>query len=220
MTVLTQAARPGEAIMSEGQRSFSRDNVTIAAEQTVLANALLGKKAVSAGVVVTTATEGTGNGAITMADPPISSKAKDGVYTAVCVTAASDAGTFRVEDPDGKHIGNATVGVAFDKEIKFTIADGSTDHALGKTFRITVALDAVDFVHVPFNHDGTDGSETPVAYSIYPVVTGVGETKKTAAIVRQAELNGNCIAWPTDIDAAEKADAIQALAAQGIIVRY
>lgn len=220
MTVLTQAARPGEAIMSEGDFHYSRDNVTIAAEQTVPANALLGKVAVAAGLAVTQSFAGTGNGVLTLADPPVSSKVKDGVYTATCTTAAADAGTFRVEDPDGVFVGNATVGVAFDKAIKFTIADGSTDFTVGATFSITVAKSSTAEQYVLFDQDGTDGSEIPVAYSIYPATTGVGETAKTAAITRDAQLNGNCIAWPSDIETAEKQNAIQALAEVGIIVRY
>jgi hypothetical protein len=56
--------------------------------------------------------------------------------------------------------------------------------------------------------------------SIYPVVTGAGQTKKASAISRLATLNGNNIAWPDEITDAQKADAIQALAARNIIVRW
>jgi len=217
--VLTEGRRPGEAIMSEANFHRSRNNVVVAPEQTIEANALLAKKAVAAGVVVTQSFAGTGNGILTLANPAVSSKVKDGVYTAVCVTAASDGGTFRVEDPNGKFIGNATVGQAFDKEVKFTIADGSVDFAAGAIFSLTVEADAVDFQHVGFDPTASDGSEVPVAYSIYPVETGDDETKKTAVIDRDAELNGHCIAWPEGITPAQMADAEQALLAIGIKVR-
>lgn len=218
-TVLTEGRRPGEAIMSEANFHRSRSNVVVAAEQTIEANGLLAKKAVAADVVVSQSYAGTGNGVLTLADPAVSSKVKDGAYTAVCVTAAANGGTFRVEDPSGKLVGNATVGQAFDKEIKFTIADGATDFVVGDTFTITVAADAEDYQHVAYDPAGTDGSEVPVAYSIYAVETGAGETKQTAVIDNDAELNGHCIAWPEGITAAQKADAEQALRAAGIKVR-
>lgn len=220
MTVLNENARPGEAIMSEGMRSISRENVTIAESQTIPANGLIAKMAVTAAVDITQAFTGTGNGVLTLASPAYNARIKDGVYKAVCTAVAANGGKFEVSDPAGVVIGIATVGSAFNKEIKFTIADGATDFVAGDTFDLTVAANVEDYSWVAFNHDGTDGSEIPAAYSIYAVTTGSGETKETAAIIRLAELNGNCIAWPTDIDAAEKANAIQALATNNIIVRY
>jgi len=220
MVVLTEKARAGEAIMSEGLGNISRDNVTVAVSQTIAANGLLAKLAVAASVSVTQSFAGTGNGVLTVASPAVSSKVKDGVYTVVCIEPASAAGTFEVRDPSGKNIGAATVGVAFNKEIKFTIADGATDFIAGDTFSIIVAADAGDYQYVAYDPAGTDGSETPVGYSPYPVTTSASATAKTAALTRMCELNGNCIAWPGTITDAQKADAIQALAANNIIVRY
>lgn len=220
MTTLTEGRRPGEAILSEANRSRSRANAVVAESQTILPNALLARVAVAAGVQVAQAFSGTGNGVLTFASPAVNSRVKDGAYKVTCVTAAVNGGVFRVEDPDGKSLGNATVGAAFNKEIKFTIADGATDFVVGDEFTLTVSADAEDYQHVAYDPDGTDGSETPVAYSIYAVKTGVGETAKTAVIDREAELNGNCIAWPDGITAAQKADAIQALDSIGIRVRY
>jgi hypothetical protein len=204
MATLNEGRHPGEFIMSEAKGQRSREAVTIAASQTIEPNQVLAKKAVAAATSVATAFAGTGNGALTMATPAVSSKVKDGAYTAVCVTAAANGGTFRVEDPSGKFVGNATVGVAFDKEIKFTIADGATDFVVGDTFTITVAADAEDYQWVAFDQDGTDGSEIPAGIAIYGATTGVSETKKIAAIVRDAEANGNSVVWPSDIEAAEK----------------
>lgn len=220
MVVLTEKARAGEAIMSEGLGNISRDNVTVAVSQIIAANGLLAKLAVAASVSVTQSFAGTGNGVLTIADPAVSSKVKDGVYTVLCIEPASDAGTFEVRDPAGKVIGTATVGVAFNKEIKFTIADGATNFVAGDTFSIAVAADAGDYQFVAYAPAGTDGSEVPVAYSPYPVTTASDATVKTAALTRMCELNGNCIAWPSGITDAQKADAIQALAANNIIVRY
>lgn len=220
MAPLTENARPGEAIMSEGMRSISRENVTIAAEQEIAANSLLGKKAVVADVVATASADAgntASSGTIAMDATPVTTKVKDGRYVGV----ASAATKVDWTDPDGQQIGVSTHGTLFAKGgIRFTITAGGTPNVVGDTFYVDVAADHADFHYVAFDQDGTDGSEIPVAYSIYAVETGVGETKEAAAIVRMAELNGNCIAWPSDIDAAEKANAIQALAASNIIVRF
>lgn len=220
MPVLTEKARAGEAIMSEGLGNISRDNVIVAASQSIAANALVAKVAVAASVSVTQTFVGAGNGVLTIADPAVSSRVKDGVYTAVCIEPASNAGTFEVRDPAGKVIGTATVGVAFNKEVKFTIADGSTDFVAGDTFSLTVAADAGDYQFVDYDPVGTDGSEIPAAYSPYEVTTASDATKAAVVLSRMCELNGNCIAWPSGITDAQKADAIQALAANNIIVRY
>ena len=89
----------------------------------------------------------------------------------------------------------------------------------GDEFYVDVAADGVDFQHVAFNPAGADGSEVPVAYSIYGTTTPADRTASLAAITRSAQLNGNCIAWPTGITTAQRANAEQALAKAGIIVR-
>lgn len=83
---------------------------------------------------------GTGNGALTM-DPttPTLAGAQAGVYKVVCIEGATDSGTFAVEDPNGVVLGSYVVGAAaFATQIKFTIADGSTDFTAGSYFPITV----------------------------------------------------------------------------------
>lgn len=61
-----------------------------------------------------------------------------GVYKAICIEPATDAGTFEVFGPDGVSIGTATVAVEFSNILTFTIADGATDFVAGDTFDITV----------------------------------------------------------------------------------
>lgn len=220
MTVFTEGRHPGEALLSEGPGSISRAALTIAAEQVIGANMLLAKLAVAAGVDVSQAFEGTGNGVLTVADPAVNSKVQDGDYTITCFEAASDAGKFRVEDPQGRHVGDATVGVAFNKEIKFTIADGATDFVVGDRFILSVAANSDDFQYVAFDPTGADGSEIPSAMALYPVETGAGETAQIAGIVRMATINGNTLAWPEGITAAQKSNAIQALESRNIILRF
>lgn len=85
----------------------------------------------------------TGNGALTMdATAPIGRGVKPGIYVVRCIVAATNGGTFRIEDPDGTVLGDVAVGATFDDDLKFVIADGSTDFIVGDGFDITVAAPA------------------------------------------------------------------------------
>ena len=46
MTVFTEGRHAAEFVLSEGQRLFSRDNIKIAALQTIKPGSVLGKRAV------------------------------------------------------------------------------------------------------------------------------------------------------------------------------
>lgn len=221
MTVLTEGRHAAEFVMSEAQGMRSRGTVTIAESQTITPGTLLARTAVAANVTATAAADAgnTGDGAITMGDPAVAATVRDGVYTAVCIEEGSDVGTFRVEGPDGAVIGTAVVDVEFDGEVVFTIADGSTDFAAGDIFRITVAANADAYQYVAHDMDATDGTEVPVAIALYSATTEAAETADIAAIVRDAEVNSEVLEWDTSITAAAKANAKQALAARGIIVR-
>jgi predicted nucleic acid-binding Zn-ribbon protein len=92
---------------------------------------------------VAEAVEGnTGNGVMTLdATTPLLAGAQSGVYTATATAAATDSGTFRVTDPNGSVLGDVAVGATFANQIKFVIADGSTDFIVGDKFTVTVAID-------------------------------------------------------------------------------
>lgn len=97
---------------------------------------------------------GTGNGVMTLdATTPVLAGAKNGSYVVTCVTAATNGGTFRVEDPDGYVLGDVAVGATFADDIKFVIADGSTDFIVGDKFTIAVTTGAG---RIPL--DGTNGN--------------------------------------------------------------
>lgn len=98
------------------------------------------------GAPTATASTIAGKGVLTMdATTPLLTGYQLGVYKAMCIAAASSAGTFAVYDPGGVLLGTHTVGgAAFANEIKFTIADGDTDFAVGDTFTITVAQAVAD----------------------------------------------------------------------------
>ena len=90
--------------------------------------------------------DNTGDGAMTLDATPYGTGIVPGDYRVECVTAAADGGTFNVIDPLGSVIGQASVGVAYAGPIKFTIADGATDFAVGDGFTVTAAITGGDGV--------------------------------------------------------------------------
>jgi len=98
----------------------------------------LGKITIGAASVASSGN--TGDGTLTMdVTTPILAGAKPGVYLVTCIAAASGGGTFRVQDPDGLVLGDIAVGSTFANQIKFAIADGDTDFAVGDHFHVTLA---------------------------------------------------------------------------------
>lgn len=64
-----------------------------------------------------------------------------------------------------------------------------------------------------------DGSEDAVAVILYPVTTGVGETKRAAVYLRDCELRESDLTWAEGITSEQKTAAIGKLAETGIIMR-
>jgi len=214
MPELTEGMHAGEFIASEANGSRSRKVVTIDTGDLV-AGQVLGQitKGAAAGAAVA---GNTGDGTITEA-PTVAAGAKPGVYNLSCIEPAADAGEFIVEDPDGINIGVAVVGTEFAAGgLTFTIADGATDFAAGDAFTITVAAGSGKYV--AYNQDGTDGSEVAAAI-LYDNTDASTADQEAVAIVRDAEVNGNDLTWPSDIEDAEKNAAIAQLAELGVIVR-
>lgn len=106
--------------------------------------------------------------------------AKLGTYTLTCTTATDTgiAAVFKVVDPDGIRLDDATAGVAYVGPINFTITEG-TGFALGDEFSIPVVAGSGQYKIVnSANADGsqdadciladdidtTDGNVTAVAY--------------------------------------------------------
>lgn len=216
--VFNEPRHAGEFILSEASGQRSREGVTIGANQNIEPGTILALLAQDGGVTtdVVAGSGNTGDGTLAMASPAVSSKVKNGSYTAT----ATSATVFAVESPTGASLGNATVGTAFNKEIKFTITAGTAAFVAGDTFEIMVGVETPgDYHAVAYDPDGQDGSEKAAAIAIYPAVTGAGETVKIAAMFRDAEVNGKCLAWPEGVTAEQQAAAVADLEAVGIIVR-
>jgi len=219
MTTYTEGRHAGEFIHSEAEMGRSRDNLTIAASQTIKPGMVLGAKVtVADATAVASADAGNtaSSGTIAMETPALTSGAKNGRYVGT-VTAATKVDWH---DPDGVHIGTSTHGSAFTKGgISIKITAGGSANAVGDLFYVDVGVEPGDIQYVAYNQDGTDGSQVAKAIAIDGVVTGVSATAKVGGITRAAQVKGVILEWPADITAAEKALGVSQLAAQGIIVR-
>ncbi len=121
------------------ESGFCRESVIAneAALKEYVVGTALGRVITGGAASAAAATGNTGNG--TMGSITVTAPAKVGMYRLVITAVASNAGTFMVVDPDGIPVGTGTVAVAFSKGgLAFTLADGSTDFALGDAFNISV----------------------------------------------------------------------------------
>lgn len=119
--------------------------ITLLSGQNCVRGTVLGK--VALGGASETHAGNTGNGVMTLdVTTPVLVNARVGVYTVKCTAAASNSGTFRVIDPLGRVLGDVAVGATFADQIKFVIADGSSDFIVGDTFLVTVAAGSGKYV--------------------------------------------------------------------------
>lgn len=215
MTTLTERPHTGSFILNEARGHFNREKVTIVSGEGVLkAGTVLGH---SAGAV-TQSYAGTGNGVLTPdATTPILAGAQIGTYRIVAIEPGSNVGTFAVFDPNGVHIGNHVVaGAAFATQIKFAIADGSTDFIAGDAFSYVVAGGKWRSGD-PTN---TDGSNIGAGILLAEVDATSADADGVALVRGPCEVNGNQLTYDANVDdATKKAAKVTQLAAVGIIVR-
>lgn len=224
MATLSEARHAGEFLLSEGNNHYSRETITIlSGEGALKAGQVVGKVAADTGAVTVgnPAFTGTGDGTLTKADPAYGAGVQEGTYTIRLIEAGANAGQFQVTRPDGSIDGYAAVGVAYDGQVKFTIADGATDFSAAAQFTlaVTIADPTGAGKYRSADPTNTDGSGVAKAIILYPVDATSADVK-VAAIVRQAEVNGNILTYDAAVDdAPKKATKIAELLAVGIIVR-
>lgn len=145
-----------------GDYPLAHRKVTIPQGNVLGRGTVLG--ATNVGTVTSAAKAGgnTGDGTLTVdVAHPARQGAKPGVYKVRFVAAAANNGTFNVTDPDGFNLGNVVMAGgagAFDNDIKFAVADGGADFAVGDGFDITVA--AADS-YIKSLAAAEDGSQNP-----------------------------------------------------------
>ncbi len=220
--MLTETLHAGAFIVSEAPNFYCREAVTIPQSQTVIPGQVLGKTYASGATSAVVADVGnTGNGVFTLdAVAPVGASAHNGVYRIICAAVAANGGEFLVHDPDGIEIGRVAVGATFNNQIKFVVADGATDFAVGDAFSVTVGIEPGDQQFAPLDLAATDGSENAAAIAVYGAVTGAGETAQIAAIVRgPAQVRLSDLTFSGGITDAQKAQVVAQLAELGIIAR-
>jgi hypothetical protein len=219
MPTFVEAPRPTEAIISEGNGFRSRDQITIMASQTLLANQVIGRIVTVATVAFAAGAGNTGNGVLTLGTPQFSATAVPGVYRVVFIEPVTNLGTFLVEAPNGVIVGRGVVGTLFAGPVRFTIADGATDFVAGDEFQITVS--AVVAQWGAYDPGATDGRAVPAGVLFGPVTTGVGVTAQATAFTRAFEANAQKLQWFSGATAPQIAAGIALLNASpaGIVVR-
>lgn len=226
MTTLTENPHTGEFIVSEAPGTRSRAQILLtAASALVKAGTVLGVvETGTATMTVGTPYSGTGatvgNGTISAATADAG--AMEGTWQLEC-TATGATGKFKVIKPDGTIDGILTIGTPYDgtRSINISVADGANDWLVGDIIPITVQyLDGESILkYEAYDQDGTDGSQIAGGI-LYAAKTGTAGGVDAVAVVRDAEVNGNVLTWPSDITADEKALAISHLADLNIHVRF
>ncbi|MGX9966073.1 head decoration protein [Roseomonas sp. F4] len=220
MEILTDSGRRAGCFIA-GEANFwrSRSHALIASG-VLLAGTVMGEAdpQMPAGMLLSApGATNTGNGALTVdATAPVASTARPGTYRATLTTAASNGGTFTVTDPLGAVVGTVAVAATFNNQIKFVIADGSTDFVLGDYFDLTVNRD--DGLWGQWAPGGSGGIEV-AAGVLFDRVDATLEPARGVVLNRDFEADDQMLIWPTGMTATQKAAAIVSLAARGIVVR-
>lgn len=207
---LSEKRHTGGFLLSELPGYQSRVNAKLNSGQNLEAGTVLGQL-IAAAVVAGT---NTGNGAVTIG--VIGPAAQVGVYSAVCVATASNAGTFNLYAPDGTLIRQITVGggATVSPHFTITIADGSADFAAGDSFAIT--LTGGDYEQLDPTED--DGAQIAAGF-LWATTNATSADTACVVIAKGAEVNANEIVWPSGITDAQKATATAQLQARGLTLR-
>lgn len=217
MTTLTENPHTGEFIASEAPGTRSREQITLVGDgtTTIKAGTVLARRVDADDVTVAAPVAdagNTGNGTFA-ATPTVDDGAMAGNWRIVITEPGSNTGEFEVRRPDGTLEGSGTVASAYNGEMNFTLQDGATDFVAGDAFTVNVSYDeAADTVWGAYNQDATNGFQYPAGI-LYAAKIGTTGGVSAVAFARDGEVNGNLLTWPADITAAEKAEAIQQLAA-------
>jgi hypothetical protein len=201
----------------EGKLNINHCNVarTVLSGQTLKAGHVVGR--VTLGSASSAAKSGGNTGTGTMGTVTLSgSTIKAGVYKLRIIAAATNAGTFELEDPDGLIVGIGTVAVAFSQGgLAFTLADGGTDFVVGDGFDITVAAGSGKVKE--YNPANTDGSQYVAGVLWDAVDASAADAPGVVTERGPANIVAANLAWFSGATTNQKNDAIAALAALGIV---
>lgn len=202
----------GDGIKWEESNDYSRKVLTVLSGQTLALLAVIGLITVS---VPTTGTAGTNTGNGTCGSVAGKANTIPETFTLKCTATATNGGTFSVVGSKTGRLKDASVGVAYDSEyIGFTIADGTTDFAVGDSF--TIAVTAGSGKAVALDPDGVDGRNHAAGIMVGAVDASTADNAGVA-IVREAMVAPDYLVWPDSISNDEKAAAFADLEKLGIV---
>jgi len=164
---------------------------------------------------------GTGTGA--MSAISLGPDAQNGLYRVINRAAVANGGDFEVIGPDGSSVGRFLMGTGStqsasftSRQINFTLTD-ATDFIAGNYFDVIVAAGSgkvVEFTPTTF-----DGRHEPYGV-LHDAVNATAADKAGVALVRgPAVVESAALGWAAAVTSAQKAIALQKLAAAGIVAR-
>lgn len=222
MPTLIERQYPSDWLKGEhdGPLHFSRQQVTVLAgsssDRELTSGMVLGSVAKGA---ATSDPDAGNTGTGVMGAVTVTAGSKAGVYTLTVIRAASNAGDFVVHDPDGNLVGYGTVAVAFAMGgLSFTLADGTPDFAVGDKIYITVAAGSGKVVQIDFT-GGATGVDEAFGILLDDVTAPDGVDERGVAVVRNAVVDPVKLTWPAGATDEQKAAALAALHAAGVIAR-
>lgn len=177
LTITNRSDEDGLRALQASEQSV----LQLAGADTIARLTILGRQDVDTAIVVTADAGNTGDGtvaAVVVNSPDIPLV---GDYNVECIAAATNSGTFKIENPNGDLVlgdvtipagaGNDVVVVA--DGIQFTITDGATDFIVGDKFAAAVVANG-DYVY--YSASGAGGAQIPKAILLTEVVaTGAGD---------------------------------------------
>lgn len=225
--ISSESQRIGNMLKFEfgAEVGFCRKAVTAyeASLKTYTSGTVLGKTLVSGAATAVAGASNTGNG--TMGTITVGASARVGIYTLRVTAASSNAGAFEIRNQAGALVGTGNVASAFvGAGLSFTLADGSTDFAVGDTFNIVVT-GTEKYKICEFT--ASDGSNIPAGIYMGGVAgvgidTSVAATTDTTVTVLErgpAVVAASGLTLGSSFDsAAKKAGLYARLADLGIIV--
>lgn len=222
LSAVTETAHGPEFLLSEAPGRRSRQNVVVAASQTLLAGHVVGKITQGAKVAAAAAGSPAPVAATITAAPTAALNTKLGVHRIVCRVGGSGAASkWEHYDPDGRFVGIVTGATEYAGGglSGLTIADPGTDPVAGEAFNVTVTEPAPASGRIVMHDpEALNGAQTAYGVITSDVTTAAEETAQAVVIARDAEVITARLKWD-DQDAAEKAAALATLAAAGVIAR-
>lgn len=219
----------GDLIVTEFDQNYCRERRTLlagsGAVRAIAMFTVLGMITLGAATSAAKAGGNTGNGTFVLdATTPVLANAQPGIYTLRCITAVTNGGTFRLEDPKGVVMGDFAIAagaggtVTVNDRIKGVITDGGTDFVVGDGFDVTVAIGSKKVVALDFT--ALNGAQYASDIAINDVTAPDGTDAPIDTLARGPVLiRSDQLVWPDGATDQQKADALALLEAKGIVAR-